>query len=68
MCEINKKGRRELRDSDREEGRKPRKLRDTGREGKQNSILSCNQSLFGGSVTGSCSNVVRIERAGEENK
>lgn len=34
-------------------------------EGKQNSLLSCNQSLFGGSVTGSWSNVVRIERAEE---
>lgn len=32
------------------------------REGKQNTLLSCNQSLFGGSTTGSWSNVVRIEK------
>lgn len=52
-----------------EGGRATRKNWETQkRDGKQNSLLSCNQSLFGGSATGSWSNVVRIERARDENK
>lgn len=51
-----------------EGGRATKKTERQKRDGKQNSLLSCNQSLFGGSATGSWANVVRIERAQDENK
>lgn len=35
------------------EGGRPHQKKDPERDWKQNSVLSCNQSPFGGSVTGS---------------